>query len=91
MLVVIFTRSPAWVFVFLILVVAMAIVWPLEEIWHVLALWNRSVPLPSWRYWLVSAVAYFTFLLAIAALFVGARGWESSAPLRPWSVSSHGP
>lgn len=72
---VVFTGSPAWVFVFLILVIAMAIVWPTEEIRDNLAWRERSVPLPSWRYWLVSEVAYLTFLMAVAALLLGARGF----------------
>jgi hypothetical protein len=67
------TGSPAWDFVFLILVVVFAIFWPTEQIRQALAWQDRSVPLPSWPYWLVSSIAYLAFVGVIAAIF--ARAW----------------
>jgi len=68
-----FTGSPVWVFVSLILLVVMAIVMPTEEIRHNLAWRDRSVPLPLWPYWLASGIGYLAFLGMIAALLLRAR------------------
>jgi hypothetical protein len=63
-----FTGSPVWDLVFLILAVVMAFVWPIEEIRQALAWRDRSVPLPSWPYWLASGIAYLAVVGVIAAL-----------------------
>ena len=68
------TGSPVWDLVFLILAVVMAFVWPIEEIRQALAWRDRSVPLPSWPYWLVSGITYLAVVGVIAALVAQASG-----------------
>ena len=69
---VMFTGSPVWDLVFLILAVVNAFLWPIEEIRQALAWRDRSVPLPSWPYWLVSGITYLAVVGVIASLIASA-------------------
>lgn len=66
------TSSPVWFVVCLALLVVIAVILPREEIRGQLAWHVRSVPLPSWPYWVLFGVAYIAFAGMIGALFVGA-------------------
>src|SRR5918995_5328345 len=52
----ILTGSPVWAAAFLMLLVLVAVIWPREEIRRNLAWRQRSVPLPSWRYWVLFGI-----------------------------------
>jgi hypothetical protein len=69
----ILTGSPAWVLVFLILVVVFIIVWPKEVIRQTVAWRARGLLLPSWLYWMLSGIGHLAFIGMITALFSGAR------------------
>jgi hypothetical protein len=69
---VMFTGSPVWDLVFLILAIVNAFLWPIEEIRQAVAWPDRSVPLPSWPYWLVSGITYLAVVGVIAALIASA-------------------
>lgn len=84
------TGSAVWGSVFLILVVVMAIVGPAEEIRQALAWRDRSVPLPSWPYWLVSGITYLAFVGVIAALVTRAWAFGMVAPSFPSWASLRG-
>jgi hypothetical protein len=66
------TGSPAWFVIVLVLLVIMAVIWPLVEIRGQLAWHMRSVPLPSWPYWVLFGIAYTAFAGMIGTMFVGA-------------------
>ena len=70
----ILTGSPVWAAAFLMLLVLVAVIWPREEIRRNLAWRQRSVPLPSWPYWVLFGIAYIAFVGMIGGLFVGALG-----------------
>jgi hypothetical protein len=69
------TESPAWAYVFLLLVVVFIILWPKEMIRQTMAWRDRGLPSPSWPFWLLSGIAYLAFILTIGALFSGARNF----------------
>jgi hypothetical protein len=66
------TGSPGWFVVCLVLLVIVAVLWPREEIRGQLAWHTRSVPLPSWPYWVLFGIAYIALAGMIGTLFVGA-------------------
>lgn len=68
------TGLAVWAAVVLMLLALVAVIWPREEIRGNLAWHKRSVPLPSWPYWLLFGIAYIAFVGMIGALFVGAPG-----------------